>query len=464
MRLALLLLARVIADFVISSDLSESAATPVEILLNGKKGLLQITGEPDGLCDPDVKQFSGYFELNEGDKRYFFWFFEARQQPQNASTVMWLTGGPGCSSQLALLVENGPCSVDKDGKNTVYNKYSWNSEANIFWVDQPPGTGFSEGEYDHDEAGVAQDMYHFLLALFTKYPQYNRNFFVFGESYAGHYIPAVTHKIFDMNKQVELVIDLKGMGIGNGLTDAEEQYKWYPDMAYKSGTAPSVISADEYAQMQMAVPACVQAIKICNDETTFTCNLAMFICNMGLFGPYQQKGLNPYDMRLKCENPPLCYPFENVGKFLNDPEVQRKLGVNKQWEECNMMVNLFFQQDFMRNFHQLIPEMLHSGIRVLIYAGDVDYICNWLGNKHWTLELEWEGKEGFNEAKDKAYKTNEGKDVGMVRSHKGFTFLQVYQAGHMVPMDKPEESLFMFNEFLAGRLGNETQQVEKLEI
>ena len=28
----------------------------------------------------------------------------------------------------------------------------------------------------------------------------------------------------------------------------------------------------------------------------------------------------------------------------------------------------------------------------MIYAGDVDFICNWLGNKAWTLDLEWDGK------------------------------------------------------------------------
>ena len=189
---------------------------------------------------------------------------------------------------------------------------------------------------------------------------------------------------------------------------------------------------------------------------------------MGLFMPYEQTGLNPYDMRMRCENPPLCYSFENIGKFLNNPDVQRKLGVRKEWAECDTMVNMYFQQDFMRSFHQLIPEMLEAGVRVLIYAGDVDYICNWIGNKHWTLDLEWEGKRAFNEAADIPYKTSNGSDVGLARTHGGFTFLQVFQAGHMVPMDKPVESLFMFNEFLAGKLGSgfeeEVGGVETLEM
>jgi cathepsin A (carboxypeptidase C) len=58
---------------------------------------------------------------------------------------MWLTGGPGCSSQLALLSENGPCSVTADGMSTVNNPFSWNTNANIMWVDQPAGVGYSYG-------------------------------------------------------------------------------------------------------------------------------------------------------------------------------------------------------------------------------------------------------------------------------------------------------------------------------
>ena len=66
-----------------------------------------------------------------------------------------------------------------------------------------------------------------------------------------------------------------------------------------------------------------------------------------------------------------------------------------------MLVNLGFQHDWMKNYQTKIPDMLAAGIQVLIYAGDVDFICNWLGNKHWALALEWprwqtlQGEGGF---------------------------------------------------------------------
>merc|ERR1712039_1051407 len=138
-----------------------------------------------------------------------------------------------------------------------------------------------------------------------------------------------------------------------------------------------------------------------------------------------------------------------MGKFLNDPEVQKQLGVSKKFESCNMLVNKMFMVDFMRNFHQLIPPMLEAGIEVLIYAGDQDFICNWLGNEKWTLALNWEHKAEFNAASKKPFVVS-GKEVGALRSHANFHFLRVYQAGHMVPMDQPEAALGMLNALLDG--------------
>merc|ERR1712178_269422 len=108
---------------------------------NGKEmeGVLMAKeGDSRRLCDQSVKQHYGYFHISGGKKKhYFYWMFEATHKPRDAPVVMWLTGGPGCSSEVALFTENGPCSVNKDGKTTTPNKHSWNRVANVIYVDQP---------------------------------------------------------------------------------------------------------------------------------------------------------------------------------------------------------------------------------------------------------------------------------------------------------------------------------------
>ena len=101
----------------------------------------------------------------------------------NSFTILYVLTSASFSD-TALLSENGPCSASSDGQSTVSNPYSWNSNANIMWVDQPAGVGHSYGvKKDKDEAGVANDMYDFLQAFFKAHPEYVDNaFFVFGKS------------------------------------------------------------------------------------------------------------------------------------------------------------------------------------------------------------------------------------------------------------------------------------------
>merc|ERR1712048_29299 len=204
--------------------------------------------------------------------------------------------------------------------------------------------------------------------------------------------------------------------------------------------------------MQSQVQPCIDKIAQCKDSTTYdACAEAQGFCNGAFIGPYQQTGMNVYDQRIKCKVPGLCYDFSSVTTWLNSADVQKQLGVNKKWESCNYGVNAQFQGDWMQRYDTKLVDLLGSGIRVLIYAGDCDFICNWLGNKHWTLKLDWPHSAEFNAAEDKPYMAG-GKEVGRLRTASGFSFMQVYQAGHMVPMDQPEVSLQMLNQFLSGQL------------
>jgi len=410
------------------------------------------------LCDP-VKQYSGYFKLTDTTsltKNYFYWFFESRSTPSTDPIVLWMTGGPGCSSEVALFGENGPCSVNAEGTDTITNPYSWNSNASVLYVDQPAGTGFSYGTgMDHNEAGVSADMYNFLQHFFSAHPEYQKNdFYAFGESYAGHYIPATTHAIWKGNNNLtagNVKINLKGTSVGNGLVDPEVQYKYYPEMAISTNHHKPAVNNVTHAIMEAAVAPCIAAIAACQ-KVAASCIVATDLCNAGEMMPYQLTDMNPYDMRIKCAKPPLCYDFSNVGTYLARPDVMSALGVTgRKWKDCNHAVALEFELagDWMHNFQTQLPDQLSSDIKVLIYAGDQDFICNWLGNQAWALNMDWAHKVEFNAATPTEW-TVEGKPAGMLRTSNGFTFLQVYEAGHMVPRDQPANALAMLNAFIHG--------------
>ena len=99
------------------------------------------------ICEttPNVKSYAGYVylppnSLNETSENQnypintFFWFFESRKDPVNAPLAIWLNGGPGGSSLLGLLEENGPCFAGKDSNSTYLNPWSWNNEVNMLYI------------------------------------------------------------------------------------------------------------------------------------------------------------------------------------------------------------------------------------------------------------------------------------------------------------------------------------------
>ena len=82
--------------------------------------------------------------------------------------------------------------------------------------------------------------------------------------------------------------------------------------------------------------------------------------------------------------------------------------------------------------------VLDAGRRVVVYSGKEDYICNYLGGFEWTNSTQWKGQAEFRQATLMDWKLSSGKVAGQARSGGGLTFVEVEEAGHMVPMDQPE--------------------------
>ncbi|KAK6525356.1 hypothetical protein TWF694_005495 [Orbilia ellipsospora] len=410
------------------------------------------TVDPSSLGLDKVKQHSGYLDDATNDKHLFYWFFESRSNPSKDPVILWLNGGPGASSMYGLFLEMGPSKFPKTGGGAKpeYNKYSWNSNANILFVDQPVNTGFSySGTPASDSAAAGKDIAALLALFFEQFPQYAKlDFHLAGESYAGHYVPQYATEILS-RKQV----NLKSIMIGNGMSDPLIQYKYYAPMACGEGGQPAFLDQEMCEHLKTSTfPQCETALKKCY-ATGKRCADATMFCNT-LSGASLNVQLNMYDLRQKCMQSD-CYPgTNNLVAYLNQKDVQSSIGVDRKYELTSKKVYQQFVEsgDWNTRHSLLVPEILKK-IPVLIYAGDTDYICNWLGNKAWTEALEWSGSAEFNKAQMQPFKMGgSGEKIGEIKSAKGFTFLRVHQAGHMVAMDQPAAALEMVNRWIQQKM------------
>lgn len=405
---------------------------------------------------------AGYYPLKHSyAARMFYFFFESRTSKKDP-VVIWLTGGPGCASELALFYENGPFKVLKN-MSLVWNDYGWDQASNIIFVDQPTGTGFSystdQRDFRTDETASSNDLYDFLQAFFTAHPELAENdFFITGESYAGHYIPKFASRVQKGNVGKEGIhINLKGFAIGNGLTDPAIQYRAYTDYALQM---KMIQQSDHDTINNQLLPQCEQDIKLCGTNGGEDCINAFDDCTlifseiMDIFGGNR----NHYDIRKKCVGQ-LCYDFSNMEEFLNLKTVRTALGVgNIEFVSCSPSVYQRFETDWMLDYEVGIPALLADGINTLIYAGEYDFICNWLGNSRWVEAMGWSGQTAFVNKTLVPFMVD-GAEAGLMKSEGPLTFLKVHNAGHLVPMDQPKAALEMLKLWTQGKLGANATQI-----
>lgn len=113
----------------------------------------------------------------EHNGNLFFWHFQNKHIANKQRTVIWLNGGPGCSSEDGALMEIGPYRL-KDDKTLVYNDGAWNEFANVLFVDNPVGTGYSYVDTDsfvHELDEMAEQFVTFLEKWYALFPEYEHD-------------------------------------------------------------------------------------------------------------------------------------------------------------------------------------------------------------------------------------------------------------------------------------------------
>ncbi|KAJ0091705.1 hypothetical protein Patl1_14575 [Pistacia atlantica] len=390
---------------------------------------------------PPVKfqQFSGYVTVNDNHGRaLFYWLTEATTTPEKKPLVLWLNGGPGCSSvAYGASEEIGPFRINRTGSSLYLNKYPWNTEANLLFLESPAGVGFSYTNTSSDlkdsgDKRTAQDALIFLIRWMSRFPQYKyREFYIAGESYAGHYVPQLAKKIIDYNKSYSRpIINFKGFIVGNAVTD-----NYYDNIGTQSNSSKECDEAVNYAmnhefgdidQYSIYTPFCMQL----RNETTRSLRLKNTLLRRRVSG---------YD---PCT--------ENYAeKYYNRPDVQKALhanitGIPYKWTACSdiLIKNWNDSEDSVLPTYK---ELIKAGLRIWVFSGDTDSVVPVTATRFSLSHLNLPIKTPW-------YPWYSGNQVGgWTEVYQGLTFATVRGAGHEVPLFQPKRAYILFKSFLAGR-------------
>lgn len=453
---------------------------------------------PTGICemDPKVKSFSGYADVAK-DEHMFFWFFEARDvDPHDAPLTIWINGGPGSSSMIGLFQELGPCGVDYYGK-PYNNPHSFSKVSNLLFIDQPTTVGMSYsksipgymdrngqvyplkdnncpadingtcGTFSDPSAPImanstdtaAPNMWRALQGFMGAFPQYARNGVNLAtESYGGHYGP-VFSEYFERQNEAHIPgaakIDLNALLIGNGWFDPIVGYEGYYDFMVSPGNTYDV-GINETAAKAMydalyGADGCKARLqKECakpgNGEA---CQAADDFCGSKLGGVLDFLNRDVYDIRELNPDP---FPYNFYSQYLNTPEVQQAIGAYTNYSDFSAIVYNAFATtgDDGRSVNSVedLTALMKRGVTVALYAGDADFICNWLGMEK-IAELV--GAPGWDKAGYVNITTSDNEVHGQVKQSGKFSFSRIYESGHEVPFYQPILALELFERVISGR-------------
>ncbi|XP_077498820.1 lysosomal protective protein-like [Amblyomma americanum] len=437
----------------------------------------EVTSLPGLTNQTSFKQYSGFLQAG-GTRRLHYWFVASEGSPETDPVILWMNGGPGCSSLLGLMSEQGPFRAVKRGHKLIMNPFSWNKVANVIFLEAPAGVGFSydtSGQYSTNDDRTADDNYAAIQDFFSKFPSLKDNdFYIAGESYGGVYVPMLTLRVLKDPKGIRL----KGYAVGNGALDfnilgnALVFFGYYHGLyglslwtRLTSNCCNGSVSQQTCDFVSRRSPDCDEAVQ---DAMMVIYNENLNIYNLydrcedeeprfgearELSSPsryHKSRQLMERTINLpRQENlgvTPPCIDSENVKLYLRRDDVKRALHVESsplEWDECSNVLNYTTQHQTMRD---VVKQLVDSGsLKTLIYNGDIDMACNFLGDEWFVNTLGYKPTSTY-----KLWK--HGKQVaGFFQTYEGdITFVTIKGAGHMVPEDKPAQALEMITNFIRG--------------
>ncbi|XP_008308464.1 lysosomal protective protein [Cynoglossus semilaevis] len=433
----------------------------------------RVTHLPGMGFTPNYKQWSGYLKAGPG-KFFHYWFVTSQRDPDKDPLVLWLNGGPGCSSLDGFLSENGPFHVNDNGATLYQNPFSWNKIANVLYLESPAGVGYSysdDGNYTTNDNLVANNNYNALQSFFSKFPNMTQNeLFIFGESYGGIYAPMLSLLV----ATGPVKMNLKGFAVGNGITSFAYNDQSVIYFGYYHGLFGEELWRDLNSH------CCQQGACVFYNSSSKTCQNIV----SEAFHFVYESGLNEYSLYLDCEGGNRYHPaykramshlFKNYRKnehsrkftgrvkstmslgvvppcinstaqrnWLNQREVRKALHIPDTlppWDICSDTVgdNYTIVYPTMREAYL---KLLSLGLRALVYNGDTDMACNFLGDQWFVENLNQEATTRYQ------HWIHEDQVAGFYQQFGNITFMTIKGAGHMVPQWAPGPAFHMFQSFI----------------
>jgi carboxypeptidase C (cathepsin A) len=451
-----------------------------------------------------TNQYSGY--LNVSSTHLHYWFVEAENSPQDAPVVLWLNGGPGCSSLDGFFYEHGPFEVDvNDYSKLVEREYRWNKNVNMLYVESPVGVGFSYSDTDDykcTDDRTATENRKAIEAFYSMFPEYKTNkFYITGESYGGIYVPTLAEAILNGEQDGTYTgAHLNGIAVGNGCTGTEIgicgsgpqgiAYEWEylvstsfvdTDLKNKINAACDWRAAEQNEEGSLSLPC----ISLLNEasleiENVNTYNIygdcVSSMCKA--YGteeaprnkipdrePYVVKHENGKDevsfsRILESRGPAACIDSAAASGYLNNPEVMDAIHVRNPgfcWAVCNTAKGWSYSKT-RKNLPRDTYPALVANMDVVIYNGDWDACVPYTDNEAWTENMgfskitpwhAWSYTSPAGNANQVAgYAVNY--DVSSLGSG-SFQFITIKGGRHEVPETAPGQALEMLDRVVNGK-------------
>lgn len=435
-------------------------------------------------ADFDGSMYAGLIPFDSDGDRHgnlMFWLFLPTAPTNPNSLVLWLNGGPGCSSfDAGIVFENGPvkvpsrpagycCTSPTDPLET--NPYSWTRVTPMLYLEQPAGTGFSDGPEPQDEDDLAGDVHSFLQNFFTIFQDeelHNKQFYIMGESYAGMFVPSIAYKIHMKNQDDTATssdikhINLAGIAIGNAWMDGRIQGSTVIDYAFWHGMIDMPTRTLLHQEWQKCV---VRGTRMASPLHTYTtpdeCGIMDAVLQASGKGLMPQRNPNTYDVTTWDTYPVLDSDDTHTtfALFFNDDLVKEALHapVDVEWRGCipgagrrRRRLALLDNDRPLSVAPYLAQLMDDAKIRVLVYSGDRDMSTNSAGAELVLNDMtEWSGHDTWQAQTRGLWVDSKQEMAGWSKEFDRLSFLVVYNSGHLVPFNQPARSLELLERFLS---------------